>query len=108
MAPTVAARYPFDSKTPRAADNSCSAVAAAGAPADAAAAVRRGAARLAAAVPEADVVGALGDDEPYVAEMAAWALGEQGRRDAAAIDALAGMAVEHADPLCREAAVAAL
>ena len=80
----------------------------AGALADADASVRRRAARLAAAVPDADVVGALGDDEPYVAEMAAWALGEQGRRDAAAIDALAGMAVEHADPLCREAAVAAL
>ena len=75
---------------------------------DAEPAVRRRAAQLAATIPGADVLAALGDPEPFVAEMAAWALGEQGRRDGTAISALADMATDHADPLCREAAVAAL
>lgn len=38
--------------------------------------------------------------------MAAWAAGEQG--DEALVPALAAMAVDHAEPLCREAAIAAL
>lgn len=48
----------------------------------------------------------LQDPDPLVAEMAAWAAGEQ--RDSGAVRALAVMCVEHGDPLCREAAAAAL
>ena len=67
--------------------------------------VRRRACELAATRDEPDLVPMLGD-EPAVAEMAAWALGERG--DAAAVGALTEMATGHSDPLCREAAVAAL
>jgi len=55
------------------------------------------------------LTGATCDSEPEVAESAAWALGEWG--DAcppAAGAALRAMASGHTDPLCREAAVAAL
>src|SRR6478736_5926706 len=48
----------------------------------------------------------LGDDDTTVAEMAAWAAGEQPDRSAGTVDALAAMATGHRDPLCREAAVA--
>ena len=41
-------------------------------------------------------------------EVAAWALGERGADSAAAVDELVGVAGSHDDPLCREAAVAAL
>ena len=67
--------------------------------------VRRRACELSATRDEPDLVPVL-DDDPVVAEMAAWALGERG--DAAAVGALAAMATGHSDPLCREAAVAAL
>jgi HEAT repeat protein len=70
------------------------------------ASVRRRAAELAARLLGADLLPALDDADPTVAEMAAWALGEQGRTDA--VDALIAMATGHADALCREAAVAAL
>jgi HEAT repeat protein len=49
------------------------------------------------------------DPDAMVVEMAAWGLGEAGSncgRDA--VEALEKVANEHADPLCREAAVAAL
>ena len=78
--------------------------------ADPDATVRRRAAQLAAGHPRPDLVPLLGD-EPLVAEMAAWALGERaGAQDGAArvVQALSEMAREHGDPLCREAAVAAL
>ena len=52
-----------------------------------------------------DLVPLLADDEPAVAEQAAWALGE--REDASAVDALVD-AAGHRDALVREAAVAAL
>jgi HEAT repeat protein len=68
-------------------------------------AVRRRACQLAAAT-AIDLLPLLGDPAAGVAEMAAWALGEQERVDAVA--ALADMAGSHDDPLCREAAVAAL
>jgi HEAT repeat protein len=55
-----------------------------------------------------DVRPALGDGDPSVVEAAAWALGERGARSAGAVADLARVATEHADPLCREAAVAAL
>jgi HEAT repeat protein len=67
--------------------------------------VRRRACELAATRPEPDLVPMLSDD-PAVAEMAAWALGERG--DPAVVGALSTMAAEHSDALCREAAVAAL
>ena len=50
--------------------------------------------------------------DAMVAEMAAWALGEREASGAAVpgavLDALVRMAGDHPDPLCREAAVAAL
>jgi HEAT repeat protein len=78
-------------------------------------AVRRRACELAPALPRRArglarlVTGALKDalgDDPAVAEVAAWALGELGARSAVA--ALEAMVTDHPDPLCREAAVAAL
>jgi HEAT repeat protein len=48
----------------------------------------------------------LADNEPLVAEAAAWALGERGR--SAPVEALAAMAASHGDARCREAAIAAL
>ena len=48
----------------------------------------------------------LGDLDPSVVEAAAWALGELGAD--AAVGDLAAVARGHRDPLCREAAVAAL
>jgi HEAT repeat protein len=59
------------------------------------------------------LVETLADREPLVAEAAAWALGElTPRMDATGrvlcVDSLGAMATRHSDPLCREAAVAAL
>lgn len=55
------------------------------------------------------LVGALEDSESAVAETSAWALGEWGSESAGApVEALCEMARAHSDPLCREAAVAAL
>lgn len=68
--------------------------------------VRRRAAEEAIAHPEVDLLPLLDDDDVTVVEAAAFALGE--REDAAATAALARTAAGHADPLCREAAVAAL
>ncbi|MGH9115222.1 MAG: HEAT repeat domain-containing protein [Acidimicrobiales bacterium] len=65
----------------------------------------------------ASLVRALGDQDGQVVESACFALGEVGPRalatggrnsSAAAVPALAAVATSHADPLCREAAVAAL
>jgi HEAT repeat protein len=74
---------------------------------DADAGVRRRACELAARRPDVDLV-PLVDDDPSVAEAAAWAIGEQGVPDDRRVDALARVATGHEDPLCREAAVAAL
>lgn len=70
--------------------------------------LRRRAAELAAAHPSVDLLPSLDDADVGVAEAAAWALGEQGRTDDRVVDALASVATGHDDPLCREAAVAAL
>ena len=74
--------------------------------------VRRRAAELAAAHPdetlEPALLGLLADAEPLVAEMAAWALGERGGPAHETVRALSHMSEHHEDPLCREAAVAAL
>lgn len=73
------------------------------------AAVRRRACELAADPSLAvDVVSALADRDPLVAEAAAWALGERGEADDPTVEALAGTATAHRDALVREAAVAAL
>ena len=74
--------------------------------ADPAAEVRRRAAELAATRPGVALGPALVDPDPSVVEAAAWASGE--REDPAAVPALSAVARSHDDPLCREAAVAAL
>jgi HEAT repeat protein len=70
--------------------------------------VRRRAVTLAARHPEVTLLAALGDPDPLVAEAAAFACGEREDDDPAVVDALAALAAAHADPLVREAAVAAL
>ena len=75
---------------------------------DPAAGVRRRACVVAVAVEDADVAALLDDPEASVVETAAWALGERGNAPAAVVITLARTATEHPDPLCREAAVAAL
>jgi HEAT repeat protein len=74
--------------------------------ADRDAVVRRRACELTAAGGAVSPVDALGDADATVVEAAAWAAGERG--DPAAVVALAHVAGDHDDPLCREAAVAAL
>jgi HEAT repeat protein len=55
-----------------------------------------------------DLAPLLRDGDTGVVEAAAWALGERGQAAAAAVDALTATVRDHDDPLCREAAVAAL
>ncbi|MEY2471401.1 MAG: hypothetical protein QOK28_730 [Actinomycetota bacterium] len=76
---------------------------------------RRGTALAAAFVERASVVDALfarlDDADHLVAEAAAWAFGEWGQdnpRLDETVAALATITTDHAEPLCREAAVAAL
>jgi HEAT repeat protein len=68
--------------------------------------VRHRAAELAATRPGVPLDGALSDADPKVVEAAAWAAGE--REDPSFVALLDTVARTHADPLCREAAVAAL
>jgi HEAT repeat protein len=70
--------------------------------------VRRRACEEGASVVDVDLLPALDDADRSVVEAAAWALGERGAEGADAVDALAAVARDHDDPLCREAAVAAL
>lgn len=71
--------------------------------------VRRRACELAAGFPNVDLSPALDDADDTVVEMAAWALGERGERSAVPLlSRLASTRSGHPDPLCREAAVAAL
>jgi HEAT repeat protein len=72
--------------------------------------VRRRAAGLVPPAAAALLVGLLDDPDPFVAEAAAWALGEAGDDAVAAgaVGRLAELAGAHRDPLVREAAVAAL
>jgi HEAT repeat protein len=74
--------------------------------------VRRRAAELAPAagdaVPLDALVAMLADENAWVAEASAFALGERTDATAALVDALAAAATTHADALVREAAVAAL
>lgn len=76
---------------------------------DSDASVRRRAVTLAIAFAEVDIVPLLDDEDRAVAEQAAWALGERAEQaGTAAIERLSSMATNDSDPLCREAAVAAL
>ncbi len=62
-------------------------------------------------VPVVGLLALLADEDPFVAETAAWALGEvawTGRTRARVVAALAAAAGRHPDPLVRESAVAAL
>jgi HEAT repeat protein len=69
--------------------------------------VRRRAAELAKDHPEVDLLGALDDRDPLVAEAAAYALGER-PADPDVVAALSTVATGHSDALVREAAIAAL
>jgi len=70
--------------------------------------VRRRACRVAAGVAGVDLVATLDDPDAGVVEVAAWALGERAGAHGDAVARLSTVATAHDDPLCREAAVAAL
>jgi HEAT repeat protein len=72
------------------------------------ASVRARACAVAVATSAVDLVPLLDDGEARVVEAAAWALGERGADGAGGVEVLVRVAADHADPLCREAAVAAL
>jgi HEAT repeat protein len=76
--------------------------------ADPAPEVRRRACRVAAGVAGVDLVAMLDDPDAGVVEVAAWALGERAGAHGDAVARLSRVATAHDDPLCREAAVAAL
>lgn len=78
---------------------------------DASVAVRRRACEATSRVPgdaPPSLLATLRDDDPTVAEAAAWASGEREPAEPGAVLTLAAMVTEHADALVREAAVAAL
>lgn len=76
---------------------------------DPAPAVRRRACELGARHPGLDLTPLLADTDASVVEMAAWSAGEHGdRRYVPTLGRLASRTSGHRDPLCREAAVAAL
>jgi HEAT repeat protein len=64
--------------------------------------------RLRGAIPSGALLALLEDDDGWVVEAAMFAIGEHPRVSKRALDALAQAATVHADPLVREAAVAAL
>jgi HEAT repeat protein len=70
--------------------------------------VRRRACRVAVGIPGVDLVPMLADGDAGVVEVAAWAIGERADAGGDVVERLAGVATGHDDPLCREAAVAAL
>jgi HEAT repeat protein len=70
--------------------------------------VRRRACRVATGVAGVDLVPMLADPDAGVVEVAAWALGERAGAHGDAVARLSTVATAHDDPLCREAAVAAL
>lgn len=78
---------------------------------DPSAVVRARAAELAADLPgDADppLASVLADADPAVVEAAAWASGERRPPEPGVVAALAAVTTSHDDPICREAAVAAL
>ena len=58
--------------------------------------------------PTVSLLPLLTDADATVVEVAAWACGERDPAEPGAVAALCAIAADHADPLCREAAVAAL
>ena len=76
--------------------------------ADASVVVRRRAAAVAAGHRAVDLLATLADADATVVEMAAWACGEREDASAPVVGRLGALACGHADPLVREAAVAAL
>lgn len=70
--------------------------------------VRAAVCRLAAGHSHFDLSALLADDDPVVAETAAFAAGEQADPEVDPVPLLVAMATGHPDALCREAAVAAL
>jgi HEAT repeat protein len=71
--------------------------------------VRRRGSELAAGHPAVSLDDLLDDGDDSVVEMTAWSLGERTETTAVgALSTLASMGSGHRDPLCREAAVAAL
>jgi len=70
--------------------------------------VRRRACELAARHPDVDLVAALGDDDPRVVEVAAWACGEHESNRDAVVETLIALASTADDALVREAAIASL
>lgn len=79
--------------------------------ADPSASVRRRAAELVAEVPgdrPPSLLTRLDDPEPWVVEAAAWACGERTPPELDVVDCLTRITTAHEEPLCREAAVAAL
>jgi HEAT repeat protein len=77
--------------------------------ADAEPVVRRRAAELAESFTNVDLTPILTDADPSVVEAACWAMGERGANAGGeVISALSEIVRAHSDPLCREAAVAAL
>lgn len=70
--------------------------------------VRRRACRVATGVAGVDLVALLDDPDAGVVEVAAWALGERAGAHGEVVARLSAVATTHDDPLCREAAVAAL
>src|ERR1019366_7349426 len=78
--------------------------------ADPAATVRRRACEVSVVLPRfpGPVVAALADGDAGVVEAACFALGERGPAAARAVPRLAEVTTGHPDPICREAAVAAL
>ncbi|MBI4933187.1 MAG: HEAT repeat domain-containing protein [Actinobacteria bacterium] len=70
--------------------------------------VRRRAVMIAGTRPSIHLLASLRDAEPTVVEAAAWAAGEQETTDDDVVERLVELATGAADPLVREAAVAAL
>ena len=70
--------------------------------------VRRTAVELAAVHNDVDVTALLDDADVFVAEMAAWCMGERTEPRDEEIEALIGAVTGHAEALVREAAAAAL
>jgi HEAT repeat protein len=70
--------------------------------------VRNRVAELAATFPGYDMLPLLNDEDPMVAEMAAWSCGEHEKVSDGVMDRLISLTTDHPEPLVREAAVAAL
>ncbi len=70
--------------------------------------VRRRAAEVAAKHPAVDLVPMLSDADPHVVETAAWACGEHESNRPEVVHRLIELSADAAEPLVREAAVAAL